>query len=104
MTLENAVVAVTGASSGIGEATARQAAAKGAAVALAARRADRIQALADEINADGGRAVAIPTDVAKEDEAQAFVERTIAELGGLDHLVNNAGLMLLGPIEGAHPD
>src|SRR4051794_2596948 len=104
MTLENTVVAVTGASSGIGEATARLAAQKGAAVSLAARRADRIEALAEELRADGGRAVAIATDVSDEAQARNFVERTRDELGGLDHLVNNAGLVLLGLVEGADTD
>jgi NADP-dependent 3-hydroxy acid dehydrogenase YdfG len=99
--LSGQVVAVTGASSGIGEATALAAAAAGAAVSLAARRTDRIEALAKKITDAGGRAVAIPTDVSKEDEAGAFVQRTKDELGRLDVLVNNAGLMLLGPIPGA---
>jgi NADP-dependent 3-hydroxy acid dehydrogenase YdfG len=99
--LSGQVVAVTGASSGIGEATALAAAEAGAAVSLAARRADRIEALAKKITDAGGRAVAIPTDVSKEDEAGAFVQRTKDELGRLDVLVNNAGLMLLGPIPGA---
>jgi clavulanate-9-aldehyde reducatase len=99
--LSGQVVAVTGASSGIGEATALACARAGAAVALAARRGDRIEALAQRIAQDGGRAVAVTTDVGEEVEARAFVERTSSELGRLDVLVNNAGVMLLGPIANA---
>ena len=99
--LSNQVVAVTGASSGIGEATALACARAGATVALAARRAERIEALAERIARDGRQALAIPTDVAEEAQARAFIERTHAELGRLDVLVNNAGVMLLGPIAGA---
>jgi clavulanate-9-aldehyde reductase len=99
--LSDRVVAVTGASSGIGEATAFACAKAGAAVALAARRSDRIDALAQRIEGDGGRAIAVQTDVGEEDQARAFVERTNDEFGRVDVLVNNAGAMLLGPIIGA---
>jgi NADP-dependent 3-hydroxy acid dehydrogenase YdfG len=99
--LTGQVIAVTGASSGIGEATALACAKAGAAVALAARRTDRITALAEQITAGGGRAIAVQTDVGEEDQANAFVRRARSDLGRLDVLVNNAGVMLLGPIEGA---
>jgi NADP-dependent 3-hydroxy acid dehydrogenase YdfG len=99
--LDGKVVAVTGASSGIGEATALACARAGAAVALAARREERIEDLAGRIAGQGGRAIAVRTDVGEEGQARAFVERAHAELGRLDVLVNNAGVMLLGPIENA---
>jgi NADP-dependent 3-hydroxy acid dehydrogenase YdfG len=99
--LSNQLVAVTGASSGIGEATAMACARAGATVALAARRLDRLQALADRIAGEGGRALAVQSDVGDEEQARSFIERAHAELGRLDVLVNNAGVMLLGPIAGA---
>jgi clavulanate-9-aldehyde reducatase len=103
--LTGSVVAITGASSGIGEATALACARAGASVTLAARRTDRIEQLAERIEREHGdagvRALAIPTDVGDEAQARAFVERTHQQLGRLDALVNNAGVMLLGPIDGA---
>lgn len=97
--LSGRVVAITGASSGIGEACALACARAGAAVALGARRADRLEAVARRIADEGGRAVAIPMDVADEASAHAFVRGAAERLGGLDALVNNAGVFFLGPIE-----
>jgi NADP-dependent 3-hydroxy acid dehydrogenase YdfG len=99
--LDGTVALVTGASSGIGAATAEALAGLGAAVALAARRTERIAELAGKIRAEGGTALAITCDVTREEEARGAVERTVAELGRLDTLVNNAGVMLLGPVVGA---
>ena len=96
--LEGKVAAVTGASSGIGEAVALQLCKRGAAVSLGARREDRINTLCDRMSTDGGRALAIPTDLADEESARSFIETTKAEFGRLDILINNAGVMLLGPI------
>ena len=98
--LEGTVALVTGASSGIGEATAVALAAEGASVAVAARRRARLAALAARIG-DAARVLVLETDVTDEDQARAMVERTVAELGRLDTLVNNAGVMLLGPVEDA---
>lgn len=99
--LDSTVALVTGASSGIGEATARVLAAHGAAVALVARRKERLDRLVEDIGREGGTAIPIEADVGEESEAVDAVERTVAELGRLDTLVNNAGVMLLGPLEGA---
>ena len=102
--LSGRAAAVTGASSGIGEATALALAEAGAAVALGARRVDRLEALADRIEAAGGKAVAIECDVADESSAHSFVNGAAEAFGRLDILVNNAGVMLLGAIEGADTD
>jgi NADP-dependent 3-hydroxy acid dehydrogenase YdfG len=99
--LDGTVALVTGASSGIGEATAKRLAAEGAAVAVAARRMDRLERLVEEIDDAGGRALAIEADVSDRAQAEALVERTVAELGRLDTVINNAGVMLLGPAAGA---
>src|SRR5215213_850176 len=99
--LDGKVAVVTGASSGIGEATAVALARKGAALVLGARRADRLEALAERITADGGRAVPRAVDVTDEEDTRAFIQTARDELGGLDILVNNAGVMLLGPVAGA---
>ena len=99
--LSGRVALVTGASSGIGEATALALAGAGAAVALAGRREDRLEALAARIEDDGGRALAVAADVSNEDQANQLVRRAHGELGGMDILVNNAGVMLLGPVMGA---
>jgi clavulanate-9-aldehyde reducatase len=92
---------ITGASSGIGAALAIGMAAEGAAVALAARRKDRLEELAGRIASDGGTAAVIDADVADEEQARAMVEGAHEKLGGLDCLVNNAGVMLLGLVQGA---
>ncbi len=96
--LDGTVALVTGASSGIGEATALALAAQGATVAVAARRADRLDDLVARISRTGATALAIETDVTDRAQAEAAVERTVRELGRLDTVVNNAGVMLLGPI------
>ena len=95
--LNGTVALVTGASSGIGEATALTLAQHGAAVAIAARRKDRLDELAARIADIGGTVTAIEADVSSQAQAQALVKRTVSELGRLDTLINNAGVMLLGP-------
>ncbi len=95
--LDGTVTLVTGASSGIGAATAIALAAQGAAVAMAARRTDRLEAVAADIRDRGGTALALESDITDERQAREAVRRTVAELGRLDTLINNAGVMLLGP-------
>lgn len=100
-TLEGTVALVTGASSGIGDATARALARAGAFVAVAARRRDRLEALAGDVRGTGGRVLVLESDITDPDQATEAVESTVGEFGRLDILVNNAGVMLLGPMVGA---
>jgi NADP-dependent 3-hydroxy acid dehydrogenase YdfG len=96
--LHGTVALITGASSGIGEATAHELTRLGATVSVVARRDDRLQQLAEQIERDHGRALVLKADVTQRSEAEDVVRRTVDELGRLDIVVNNAGVMLLGPI------
>ncbi len=95
--LRGTVALVTGASSGIGQATALALAQHGAKLTIAARRRDRLQQLAAQISDIGGEALAIETDVTSPEQAENLIDRTVSRFGRLDTLVNNAGVMLLGP-------
>jgi NADP-dependent 3-hydroxy acid dehydrogenase YdfG len=99
--LDGTVALVTGASSGIGHAAARALAEAGAAVALVARRKDRLDGLAKAIEEMGGKALAIEADVTDRTQAEGAIDQAVKDLGRLDTVVNNAGVMLLGPIEDA---
>jgi NADP-dependent 3-hydroxy acid dehydrogenase YdfG len=93
------VVVITGASSGLGEATARDLSAQGAIVVLGARRADRIKSLVDEITGRGGKALAIPTDVVHSEQVKKLVDGAVQAHGRIDVMINNAGLMPQSPLE-----
>src|SRR5664279_4162708 len=95
--LSGTAALVTGSSSGIGAATARRLADEGAAVALVARRRDRLEQLADSIRQAGGSAHVVPADVTDPSQAADAVQDAVERLGRLDTVVNNAGVMLLGP-------
>jgi len=103
-TLDGAVALVTGASSGIGEATAELLAEAGASVAVAARREAELEALAERIETDGGDVLVVPTDVTDREQVQAMVDETVEAFGRLDILVNNAGVMLLEAAQTADLD
>lgn len=96
--IEGKVVVITGASSGLGEATARHLAALGASVVLGARRTDKLEAIVKDITAAGGKAEAFATDVTKEADVDALIASAISSFGKIDVLVNNAGLMALAPL------
>ena len=102
--LTGTVALVTGTSSGIGRATGLSLAAHGAAVGLVARRKERLDELAAEIEAKGGKALVVCADITDRAQAEAAVRAVVDRLGRLDILVNNAGLMLLGPVVGADVD
>ncbi len=91
--IEGKVIVITGASSGLGEAAARHLSEQGATVVLGARRTDRIQALADELNKNGGKALALATDVTKHEQVKALVDVAVETYGRIDVIINNAGLM-----------
>jgi NADP-dependent 3-hydroxy acid dehydrogenase YdfG len=96
--LHGRVVAITGASSGIGEATARLLAARGATVVLGARRSGRLEQVADQLRADGASAFVVTTDVTRREDLDRLVTRSVDEFGRLDVLVANAGISAIGPI------
>ena len=97
--IQGKVVVITGASSGMGDATARHLSALGAAVVLGARRADRLEALASDLSARGGKALGIATDVTKRGEVQRLVDTAVRQFGRIDVMLNNAGIMPLAPLE-----
>ncbi|AYF87002.1 SDR family oxidoreductase [Pseudomonas sp. JS3066] len=97
--ISSKVVVITGASSGLGESTARHLASKGAKVVLGARRVERLQSLVAEIEANGGEALAIATDVTSAEQVAALIEGAVQRFGRVDVLVNNAGLMAIAPMD-----
>ena len=96
--LEGKVAVITGASSGIGEATVRALAAEGAAVVAGARRMERLDELVEEVTRNGGKAIAVECDVTDEEQAHALIQRAVEEFGRINVLVNNAGVMLLSTV------
>jgi NADP-dependent 3-hydroxy acid dehydrogenase YdfG len=97
--IKGKIVVVTGASSGLGEATARLLSAQGATVVLGARRADRLQSLAKELEVRGGKALALTTDVTRREQVKALVDSAVQTYGRIDVMINNAGLMPQAPLE-----
>ena len=97
--INDKIVVVTGASSGLGEATARLLSAQGATVMLGARRADRLESLAKEFERHGGKALAVTTDVTRREQVKALVDSAVQTYGRIDVMINNAGLMPQAPLE-----
>jgi NADP-dependent 3-hydroxy acid dehydrogenase YdfG len=97
--IEGKVVVITGASSGLGEATARLLSAEGASVVLGARRVDRLQSLADELSRSGGKALAVTTDVTDCNQVKRLVDAAVRTFERIDVMINNAGLMPMSPLE-----
>jgi NADP-dependent 3-hydroxy acid dehydrogenase YdfG len=97
--IKDKIVVVTGASSGLGEATARLLSARSATVVLGARRADRLQALVKEIKASGGKALSVATDVTQREQVEALVDAAVQTYGRIDVMINNAGLMPQAALE-----
>jgi NADP-dependent 3-hydroxy acid dehydrogenase YdfG len=97
--IKGKVIVITGASSGLGEAAARLLSAEGATVALGARRVERLKSLADELTAKGGKALAMATDVTKNDDVKKLVDTAVETFGRIDVIINNAGLMPQSPLE-----
>ena len=97
--IEGKIVVITGASSGLGEATARFLSAQGASVVLGARRVDRIQSLAEELTGSGGKALAVAMDVTRRDQVKSLVDAAVEAHGRVDVMINNAGLMPQAPLE-----
>jgi NADP-dependent 3-hydroxy acid dehydrogenase YdfG len=97
--IKDKIVVVTGASSGLGEATARLLSAEGATVVLGARRADRLRTLAKELETRGGKALAVTTDVSHREQVKALVDAAVQTYGRVDVMINNAGLMPQAPLE-----
>src|SRR6478736_4023459 len=98
------VVVITGASSGIGEGTARHLAEQGARVVVGARRSNRLKAVVQEISAAGGKAIGFATDVTKRAEVEALIQAALDSFGRVDVLLNNAGIMPIAPIEALKVD
>lgn len=96
--IQNKVVVITGASSGLGEATARHLASLGAKVVLGARRKERLEAIAEELRAAGGLVEVLETDVTQADQVKALVDKAVQVFGRVDVMINNAGLMAIAPL------